>query len=56
MGEAIEMGDKPAPIPLPNSEQFYLNSAEGAKYLIQISWPLGWKEDTSLAHGSFPLM
>ncbi|KAL4804738.1 Alpha/Beta hydrolase protein [Aspergillus unguis] len=35
--------DNPAPVSLPNSEQFYLTNAAGEQYLIQVSWPLHWK-------------
>ncbi|KAL2862405.1 alpha/beta hydrolase [Aspergillus lucknowensis] len=36
--------DTPTGITLPNSEQFYLSNARGEQYLIQISWPLHFKE------------
>ncbi|KAI3488062.1 hypothetical protein L1887_47940 [Cichorium endivia] len=39
------MFSKPSPIALPNSEQFQLVNAKGEPYLIQISWPLHWKDD-----------
>ncbi|KAI9369622.1 Alpha/Beta hydrolase protein [Aspergillus egyptiacus] len=36
--------DRPAGITLPNSEQFYLQNARGDEYLIQVSWPLHFKD------------
>ncbi|KAL3432946.1 Alpha/Beta hydrolase protein [Aspergillus tetrazonus] len=38
--------DKPAVVSLPSSEQFYLNNSRGERYLIQVSWPLHWKDHT----------
>ncbi|CAI7648635.1 unnamed protein product [Penicillium viridicatum] len=47
---------KPTSVPLPNSEQFYLNSGQGERYLIQVSWPLHWESDSTSARGSFPII
>jgi hypothetical protein len=55
MGKIVKMGDRPTPVPLPNSEQFYLESDQGEKYLIQVSWPLHW-EDKQTGHGALPIM
>lgn len=43
MCAASKMGE-PTAVSLPNSEQFYLDSAQGLKYLIQVSWPLHWQD------------
>ncbi|CAI7641723.1 unnamed protein product [Penicillium glandicola] len=51
MGES-----KPTAIIIPNSEQFYLNSEQDERYLIQVSWPLEWHSDSTLACGSFPII
>ncbi|KAJ5963379.1 esterase [Penicillium vulpinum] len=56
MGEPTKMEEKPTAVPLPNSEQFYLNSEQGERYLIQVSWPLHWHSDSTSAHGSFPII
>lgn len=55
MGETFKMDDEPCPVLLPNSEQFYLDSEQGEKYLIQISWPLHWQENET-DRGSLPIM
>ncbi|KAJ5474778.1 esterase [Penicillium sp. IBT 31633x] len=56
MGEATIIGDQPTAVPLPNSEQFYLDSMQGETYLIQISWPLHWQGDNTPDQGSFPII
>lgn len=56
MGEATIIGDQPTAVPLPNSEQFYLDSEQGETYLIQVSWPLHWQGDSTPDQGSFPIM
>ncbi|KAJ5652828.1 siderophore esterase [Penicillium longicatenatum] len=44
MGEPVNNDGQPSPVLLPNSTQFYLDSEQGEKYLIQISWPLHWQK------------
>jgi hypothetical protein len=56
MGETVRMGDRPTPVPLPNSEQFFLDSDQGSKYLIQLSWPLHWPDNCSSDRGALPIM
>lgn len=45
----------PADVPLPSSEQFYMKSAHDDLYLVQISWPLSWKNGRFF-EGSAPIM
>nr|6GUG_A Chain A, Siderophore esterase IroE-like, putative [Aspergillus fumigatus Af293]6GUG_B Chain B, Siderophore esterase IroE-like, putative [Aspergillus fumigatus Af293] len=47
--------DRPTPVPLPNSEQFYLENDRGEPYLIQVSWPLHW-EDKQTGRGPLPII
>ncbi|KAF5859389.1 hypothetical protein ETB97_002896 [Aspergillus alliaceus] len=47
----------PAPITLPNSEQFYLSNEQGESYLIQISWPLHWQDhNPPSGHDQLPII
>ncbi|KAJ5537631.1 hypothetical protein N7494_007110 [Penicillium frequentans] len=55
MDETFKMRGEPSPVLLPNSEQFYLESEQGERYLIQISWPLHWQEDET-DRGSLPII
>lgn len=56
MGEIAEIAVEATAITLPNSEQFYLNNDQGQKYLIQISWPLNWKNAQTSNRGPIPIM
>lgn len=56
MGETVRMGDRPTPVPLPNAEQFFLDSDQGHKYLIQLSWPLHWLDNRTSDRGPLPIM
>lgn len=56
MGEIAENAVEATAITLPNSEQFYLNNDQGQKYLIQISWPLNWKNAQTSNRGPIPIM
>ncbi|GFF38568.1 ferri-bacillibactin esterase BesA [Aspergillus lentulus] len=49
------MGNRPTPVQLPNSEQFYLESDQGETYLVQVSWPLHW-EDKQTGRGALPII
>ncbi|RDW68958.1 alpha/beta hydrolase [Aspergillus mulundensis] len=42
----MTQSNTPTAVPLPSSEQFYLNNSRGEQYLIQVSWPLHWKGHT----------
>jgi hypothetical protein len=56
MGETVRMGDRPTPVPLANAEQFFLDSDQGQKYLIQLSWPLHWLDNRTSDRGALPIM
>jgi hypothetical protein len=43
-------------VSLPNSEQFYLDSEQGRKYLIQVSWPLHWQDIDITDRGPVPVL
>jgi hypothetical protein len=43
-------------VSLPNSEQFYLDSEQGRKYLIQVSWPLHWQDIDTTDRGPVPIL
>lgn len=47
---------KPTGVSLPNSEQFYLDSEQGSKYLIQVSWPLHWQDVNTTERNPVPVM
>jgi hypothetical protein len=47
---------EPTAVSLPNSEQFYLDSEQGRKYLIQVSWPLHWQDVDTTDRSSVPIM
>jgi hypothetical protein len=47
---------EPTAVSLPNSEQFYLDSEQGRKYLIQVSWPLHWQDVDTTDRGPVPIM
>ncbi|KAJ5116676.1 siderophore esterase [Penicillium angulare] len=49
------MAQNRTPVTTPNSEQFYLDSEQGKKYLIQISWPLHWRESAD-EQGAVPII
>ncbi|KAJ5261317.1 hypothetical protein N7478_011912 [Penicillium angulare] len=49
------MAENRTTVSVPNSEQFYLDSEQGKKYLIQISWPLHWL-DSNDEQGSAPII
>ena len=44
------------PVSLPNSQQFYLDSEQGRKYLIQVSWPLHWQDIDTTERNPVPVM
>jgi len=48
--------DESAAVSLPNSEQFYLDSEQGRKYLIQVSWPLHWQDVDTTDRGPVPIL
>jgi hypothetical protein len=56
MGEFVENSNQPTPVALPNSEQFYLDNDQGEKYLIQVSWPLNWRDGPASARKPLPIM
>lgn len=47
---------EPTAVSLPNSEQFYLDSEQGRKYLIQVSWPLHWQDVDTTDRGPVPIL
>jgi hypothetical protein len=49
MGEAT-------PVSLPNSQQFYLDSEQGLRYLIQVSWPLHWQDIDTIERDPVPVL
>jgi hypothetical protein len=55
MCAANGMGE-PTPVSLPNSQQFYLDSEQGLKYLIQLSWPLHWQDIDTTERNPVPVM
>ncbi|GFF58855.1 putative siderophore esterase [Aspergillus udagawae] len=55
MNKTIKIGGRPSPVPIPNSEQFYLKSEQGETYLIQVSWPLHW-QDNQTDRGALPII
>ena len=55
MCAANDMGE-PTPVSLPNSEQFYLDSEQGRKYLIQVSWPLHWQDIDTTERNPVPVL
>lgn len=55
MCAANETGE-PTPVSLPNSEQFYLDSEQGRKYLIQVSWPLHWQDIDNTDRNPVPVL
>jgi hypothetical protein len=55
MCAANDMGE-PTPVSLPNSEQFYLDSEQGRKYLIQVSWPLHWTDIDTTDRNPVPVL
>ena len=55
MCAANETGEA-TPVSLPNSEQFYLDSEQGLKYLIQVSWPLHWQDIDTTERNPVPVL
>jgi hypothetical protein len=55
MCAANDMGE-PTPVSLPNSQQFYLDSEQGLKYLIQVSWPLHWQDIDTTERNPVPVL
>lgn len=56
MGEFVENNEQPTAVALPNCEQFYLDNDQGEKYLIQVSWPLNWRDGPASARKPLPIM
>jgi hypothetical protein len=52
---ANDMEDS-VPVSLPNSKQFYLDSEQGRKYLIQVSWPLHWTDIDTTDRDPVPVL
>jgi len=55
MCAASKLGE-PTAVSLPNSEQFYLDSEQGRKYLIQVSWPLHWQDVDTTDRSPVPIL
>lgn len=55
MCAATKMGE-PTAVSLPNSEQFFLESEQGRKYLIQVSWPLHWQDVHTTGRNPVPVL
>lgn len=55
MCAATKMGE-PSAVSLPNSEQFFLESEQGRKYLIQVSWPLHWQDVHTTERNAVPVL
>lgn len=51
-----EMRHESTTVSLPNSEQFYLQSEQDERFLIQVSWPLSWQGECASFEESLPIM